>query len=123
MNAATERLHTLYDLGLAYIRSALRAALAEVDAEIAAAGILHPAWPRRYPPPDSVSISVMPPNAPVVTVEFTGREIQDCWCGVHSTETARKIRSFAVEYRKVRSPSNTHPRRRADIQPGAHSRA
>ena len=43
---SAERAHELYDLGLAYIRAAIRANLAEVDSEIAAAAILHPAWPR-----------------------------------------------------------------------------
>lgn len=79
MTANTQSTHELYDLGLAYIRAAIRANLAEVDTEIAAAGILHPAWSRRLPPPDSVPISVMPAYAPVVTVEFSGREIQGSW--------------------------------------------
>ena len=43
MNVSVQRTHELYDLGLAYIRAAIRANLAEVDTEIASAGILHPA--------------------------------------------------------------------------------
>lgn len=108
----TERLHELYDLGLAYIRTAIRANLAEVDPEIAAAGILHPAWSRRLPPPDAVCVSVMPAHAPVVTVEFTGREVQDCWRGVDAAEACRKVRSFTLEYQRLRGECKTYPGRR-----------
>lgn len=114
-NAAGEsarRVHELYDLGLAYIRSAIRANLAEVDNEIAAAGILHPAWSRSLPPPETVQISVMPAYAPVVTVEFTGREIQDSWRGVVCADASRKVRFFALEYQRVRAEVSSYPRRR-----------
>lgn len=107
-----ERAHELFDLGLAYIRAAIRANLAEVDSEIAAAGILHPAWSRSFPPPDSVAISVMPAHAPVVTVEFTGREIQDSWRGVECADACRKVRSFAIEYQRLRTEVSAYPRRR-----------
>lgn len=100
VNAAVDpiRAHELLDMGLAYIRAAIRANLAEVDGEIAAAGIFHPAWSRSMPPPQSVAISVMPAHAPVVTVEFTAREIQDCWRGVECADACRKVRSFADAY-------------------------
>src|SRR3954466_6558176 len=124
MTAATERTHALYDMGLAHIRSAIRDALAEVDGEIAAAGILHPAWSRRLPPPDTVSISVMPAHAPVVTVEFTGQEIQDSWKGVEGAGALEKVRSFGVEYKQLRAPVKRYPGRRPrvpspDVRTGA----
>ena len=112
MNVSVQRTHELYDLGLAYIRAAIRASLAEVDTEIASAGILHPAWARSLPPPDSVPVSVMPAYAPLVTVEFTGREIQDCWRGVEGAGTCAKIRSFALEYQRLRSEVSSCPNRR-----------
>src|SRR3954470_6546643 len=99
MNVNTERTHALHDLGLAYIRNAIRSSLSEVDTEIASAGILHSASSRRLPPPDVVPISVMPSHAPVVTVEFTAHEIQDCWRGVESAYVAHKIGIFASEYK------------------------
>ena len=112
MTQNAERLHELYDLGLAYIPTAIRPNLAEVDPEIAAAGILHPAWSRRLPPPDAVAVSVMPAHAPVVTVEFSGRELQDCWRGVDSADACRKVRSFALENQRLRSECRTYPARR-----------
>ena len=117
MNVSNERAHELYDLGLAYIRAAIRANLAEIDSEIAAAGILHPAWSRRLPPPDVVAISVMPAHAPVVTVEFTGREIQDSWRGVEGAEACQKIRSFASEYLRLRTGVASYSRRREAGRP------
>ncbi len=112
MNVSVQRTHELYDLGLAYIRAAIRANLAEVDTEIASAGILHPAWARSLPPPDAVPVSVMPAYAPVVTVEFTGREIQDCWRGIDAAGTCAKVRSFALEYQRLRTEVSSYPNRR-----------
>ena len=112
MNFTTERTHELYDLGLAYIRAAIRANLAEVDTEIAAAGILHPAWSRSLPPPDTIPVSVMPAYAPVVTIEFTGREIQESWRGVEGAQTCGKIRSFGIEYLRLRTAVGSYPARR-----------
>ena len=108
---SAERAHELFDLGLAYIRAAIRANLAEVDSEIAAAGILHPAWSRSLPPPDTVKVSVMPAHAPVVTIEFTGREIQDSWRGVECADACRKVRAFALEYQRLRTEVSSYPRR------------
>lgn len=112
MTQATDRAHELYDLGLACIRTAIRANLAEVDPEIAAAGILHPAWSRRFPPPDTISVSVMPAHAPVVTVEFSSCEIQDSWRGVETAEACRKVRAFALEYQRLRAEVIAYPARR-----------
>jgi hypothetical protein len=104
--------HLLYEAGLAYLRTAIRAALAEVDTELAAAGILHPVWPRRLPPPEMVSVSVMPAHAPVITVEFTAEEIEACSHGVDHTGACRKIRSLAAAYQRVRSEPGSYPGRR-----------
>ena len=112
MATQIDRTHELYEQGLAYIRAAIRSHLAEVDMEIASAGILHPAWSRRLPPPEVVPISVMPAHAPVVTIEFTGRELQDSWRGVESAEALRKIRAFALEYQRLRTEVNSYPTRR-----------
>ena len=120
MNFSTQQTHELYDLGLAYIRAAIRANLAEVDTEIAAAGILHPAWSRSLPPPESIPISVMPACAPVVTVEFTGREIQDSWRGVEGADTCRKIRAFGLEYLRLRAEVDRYPGHRGIV--GASAR-
>lgn len=121
MGREAERSHELYELGLAYIRTAIRASLAEVDAEMAVAGILHPSWSRRFPPPDTVAVSVMPARAPVVTVEFTGRELQECWRGVESAEVCRKVRSFALEYQRLLAESSRSLRRQPEAVAPRHS--
>jgi hypothetical protein len=113
MNDATERNHALFDLGLANIRSAIRTALSEVDVEKGSAGILHTAWSRRFPPPDSVPISVMPAHAPVVTVEFSGNEIRGCWSGIASGDVAAKIGHYATEYRRLRRAISPYSSRRS----------
>jgi hypothetical protein len=103
MNNRLEHTHALHDLGLAYIRNAIRTSLAEVDAEIAAAGILHSASSRRLPPPDVVPITVMPSHGPVITVEFTDEEIQRCCRGIDDPRVARKVASYAEQYRHLRN--------------------
>lgn len=122
MNATLDRTHTLHDQGLAYIRTAIRATLlVEVDVEMASAGILHSASSRRLPPPEVVRISIMPAHAPVVTVEFTGREIQECSRGVEGAEVVRKIGSYAEEYKRWRMNGGHDRRRHGPVMSGRAS--
>lgn len=103
-----------FDLGLGHIRKAIGTRLGGVSAELTAQGISHPAWEGRGRPPDVLPISVAATDAPVLTIEFTSREIQDSWCGIERADVRRKIGLYANEFERQRQPGRT------PFRPGAH---
>ena len=50
-----------------------------------------------------------------MTVEFSGREIQASWRGIEATEVVRKVRSFGLEYKRLRAAVESYPGRRPDV--------
>jgi len=94
-----------FDLGLDHIRKAIGIRLGGVSAALAAEGISHPAWKGRGHPPGVLPISVTASDAPVLTIEFTSREIQDSWRGIGRADVRRKIGLYANEYERRRMPA------------------
>lgn len=99
---ARKREHEQFDLGLRLIRKAIGTRLGGVSAEIGAEGISHPAWTGSGRVPETLTISVAPSDAPVLTIEFTSREIQDSCRGVERADVRRKIGLAANEYERHR---------------------
>ena len=91
-----------FDLGLEHIRKAIGMRLGGVSASLAAEGISHPAWKGSGHPPGVLPISVAASDAPVLTIEFTSREIQDSWRGIGRADVRRKIGLYANEYERRR---------------------
>jgi hypothetical protein len=104
MNQSAARTREQFDLGLGHIRKAIGTRLGGVSAELTAQGISHPAWEGRGRLPDVLPISVAATDAPVLTIEFTSREIQDSWCGIERADVRRKIGLYANEYERQRRP-------------------
>jgi hypothetical protein len=102
MNPIAVRAREQYDLGLGHIRKAIGTRLGGVSAELVADGISHPLWAEHAPPPDVLPISVSASDAPVLTIEFTSREIQDSWRGIERADVRRKIGLYANEYERQR---------------------
>ncbi len=96
--SAREQFHR----GLQQIRKAIGTRLGGVSAEIVAEGISHPAWQDQRRLPDVLPISVAPSDSPVLTIEFTSREIQDSWSGIQRDDVRRKIGLYANEYERRR---------------------
>jgi len=100
-----------FDLGLDHIRKAIGTRLGGVSAEMGADGISYPDWSGGGTPPEILPISIAPCDAPVVTIEFTSREIQDSWLGIDRADVRCKIGLYANEYernRRPRSPATRH---------------
>ena len=93
-----------FDLGLDHIRKAIGIRLGGVSAALSADGISHPAWKGRGRPPGVLPILVAASDAPVLTIEFTSREIEDSWCGIDRADVRRKIGLYANEYERRRAP-------------------
>ena len=104
MNENPARMREQFDLGLGHIRKAIGTRLGGVSAAIIAEGISHPAWRGHGRPPDVLPISVAASDGPVLTIEFTSREIQDSWCGIERADVRRKIGMYANEYERRRGP-------------------
>jgi hypothetical protein len=104
MNEHVAQTRKQFDLGLDHIRKAIGIRLGGVSAALAAEGISHPAWKGRGRPPGVLPISVAASDAPVLTIEFTSREIQDSWCGIERADVRRKIGLYANEYERQRAP-------------------
>lgn len=93
-----------FDLGLDHIRKAIGTRLGGVSAELGVDGITHPLWAGDGLPPEILPISISPCDAPIVTIEFTSREIQDSWLGIDRADVRRKIGLYANEYERQRRP-------------------
>lgn len=93
-----------FNLGLEHIRKAIGIRLGGVSAPLVEEGISHPAWQGRGRPPDVLPISVEASDAPVLTIEFTSREILDSWRGIRRADVRRKIGLYANEYERQRAP-------------------
>jgi hypothetical protein len=104
MNEHAAQTRKQFDLGLDHIRKAIGIRLGGVSAALAAEGISHPAWKGRGRPPGVLPILVAASDAPVLTIEFTSREIQDSWCGIERADVRRKIGLYANEYERQRAP-------------------
>jgi hypothetical protein len=110
VNKTAERIHQRFNLGLAHIRKAIGTRLGGVSAELGDEGISHPAWRGHGRPPEVLPISVTPSDAPVLTIEFTSREIEDSWHGIDRPDVRRKIGLYANEYERRRgSDRMRHP--------------
>jgi len=106
MNEHAAQARNQFDLGLDHIRKAIGIRLGGVSAALSAEGISHPAWKGRGRPPGVLPISVAASDAPVLTIEFTSREIEDSWCGIDRADVRRKIGLYANEYERRRAPRN-----------------
>jgi hypothetical protein len=93
-----------FDLGLDHIRKAIGTRLGGVSAELGAEVISYPEWSGSGLPPETLPISISPSDAPVVTIEFTSREIRDSWLGIDRADVRRKIGLYANEYERHRRP-------------------
>jgi hypothetical protein len=102
MRETTTQARRQFDLGLGHIRKAIGLRLGGVSAALCADGISHPSWEGREHPPGVLPISVSASDAPVVTIEFTSREIQDSWRGIERADVRRKIGLYANEYERQR---------------------
>jgi hypothetical protein len=105
----TPRPREQFDRGLQHIRKAIGTRLGGVSAAMRAEGISHPLWEGRGRPPDVLPISVSAIDAPVLTIEFTNREIRDSWRGIERADVRRKIGLYANEYERQRTPGTHHP--------------
>ena len=104
MSDSIVQMREQFDLGLGHIRKAIGTRLGGVSAAIGIAGISYPGWTGHGQPPEVLPISVAASDAPVLTIEFTRREIQDSWCGIERADVRRKIGLYANEYERQRSP-------------------
>lgn len=104
---AGEQMRERFDQGLHQIRKAIGMRLGGVSAHLPAEGISHPNWRAGDSLPARLPITVAALDAPRVTIEFSSREIHDCWCGIERDDVRRKIGLYANEYERHRTQPGT----------------
>src|SRR5688572_12758860 len=92
-----------YNAGLGNLRIFIEVSFEGAGAKLGMGSVFHPGWPSNGPPPDSLTIFVVPFNASGVASAFTREEICGCHRDVVLADVRGKVKAIVDRFVNFRA--------------------